>query len=180
MVPVSRKSSSLSDHRTRLERLISWFNTSPLVQPIILIIALIMVAGLTFYLYPRTEDGTYVREIIVAAIGSLLTIIGAIAVALVAFRRQLRARRENRKIQDADADSWNKRHLKVGGMLIEDIVVVKSCRQDTPWTDLAVMEWKPTLQEGFVKIFLATISSTSLKSSGSTISSPRQQVRESR
>lgn len=170
MVPTSRKSSSLSEHRTRLERLISWFNTSPLVQPIILIIALIMVAGLTFYLYPRTEDGTYVREIIV----------GEIAVALVAFRRQLRARRENRKIQDADADSWNKRHLKVGGMLIEDIDVVKSCQQDTPSTDLAVLEWKPTLQEGFVKIFLATISSTSLKSSGSTISSPRQQVRESR
>lgn len=66
MVPTSRKSSSLSEHRRRLERLISWFNTSPLVQPIILIIALIMVAGLTFYLYPRTEDGVDMADIVIS------------------------------------------------------------------------------------------------------------------
>ncbi len=109
---------------------------------------LVLVSALTIYFYPKTEEGTYLREIVVAAIGSLLTILGAIAVALVAFQKQLRSRREAKKIQRVDRDSWTKRSLKVGGMTIDDIVVVISCRQHSPWTESAVMEWQPTLQGG--------------------------------
>ncbi|OKL47359.1 hypothetical protein [Boudabousia marimammalium] len=134
--------------RNPIQRTIAWLRSYALIRPIILLLVFLAITTLTIYFYPITKEGTYAREVVVAAIGSLITIIGAIGVAIVTFPQQIRAQRENRKIQHMDEESWNKRHLTVGGMVIDDIVVVKSGREKTPWTDLAVMEWQPTLPVG--------------------------------
>lgn len=128
--------------RTRARINTSWW----LVRPLLILLALTVLFLVSFIAYSQlTQPNTYWRELAIAMIGTLLTVSGSLAVALYAFRDQLRRRREVRTLRRFDDETWRRRSLVVGGMRIPDIVVVASCRLDREWTAHARMEWEPAL-----------------------------------
>ena len=120
----------------------SWW----LFRPLLILCALGLLFVVSFVAYTHfTAPDTYWREFAIAMIGTLLTVSGSFAVALYAFRDQLRRRREVQTLRRFDDETWRRRSLVVGGMRIPDIMVVASCRLDRDWTDHARIEWEPAL-----------------------------------
>lgn len=147
MISLNKTTNESETHR--LDALLAAVRTAVWLKPIVLSVALVLVFVVTFVLYPRTEEGTYWRELTVAAIGSLLTIVGAVAVALVSFRKQLRKRKESRVVRNFSEDTWNRTKVRVGQMTIDDVVVVQSSTHHREWTDIASVHWESLGAEGY-------------------------------
>lgn len=134
---------------SNMRALLAAVRTAVWLQPLLLAVVLVIVFVVTFVLYPRTEDGTYWRELTVAAIGSLLTIVGAVGVALVSFRQQLRARRESKIVRQFSDETWTRMNIRVGEMTIKDVVIVQSSTHGRQWTDIAQVSWDPTVGDDY-------------------------------
>ena len=117
----------------------SWW----LVKPLAILLALSLLFMISFIAYTHlTTADTFWRELAIALIGTLLTLLGTLVIALYAFSDELRRRRESATLRRFDHESWSRQSLTVGAMKIPDVVVVASCRQDREWTEHASMRWE--------------------------------------
>lgn len=110
---------------------------------------LILVAGLALlwgcsWLYGVWPDGTFAREVVIALIGAIITLITTGLVAVVALRRQIEAAWERRTLRVADPDAWTSRAIRCGELEIPDMTVIVSCTHRTPWTERASAEFRTT------------------------------------
>ncbi|WP_147522211.1 hypothetical protein [Brevibacterium senegalense] len=88
----------------------SWW----LFRPLLILCALGLLFVVSFVAYTHfTAPDTYWREFAIAMIGTLLTVSGSFAVALYAFRDQLRRRREVQTLRRFDDETWRRRSLVV-------------------------------------------------------------------
>lgn len=128
--------------RTLLERVQSAFRRHDVtVRAITLLVVGGGLVATTVYAYPRTTDGTYAREVVVAALGAVVTVLGAGLVAMVSLWRQIRRRREAAVLDRFDRATWSRSAITVGRMSIPDIVVVASGTHRTPWTETVRYEF---------------------------------------
>ena len=125
-----------SPEARRTERMGAAFRRHSLVTRILALFALgVALVAVTIYAFPRTEDGSYEREVVASAVGAVVTILGAGAVATITLWRQIRQRRESTILARFDDATWGRRAIAVGRMKIPDIVVVSSGALGRPWTD---------------------------------------------
>lgn len=128
----------------RRERLHAWFGRSGLGLKVIGLAALGTALVITvFVLFDSTEDGTFEREALNAALGAVATVTGAIAIGTVTLWQQIRRSRESAWVRRFETVTDGRTALRVGRMLIPDVLVVASCGQERPWTERVQVEFKP-------------------------------------
>src|SRR5690625_164247 len=107
----------------------------PLLRVVMLLAAAALLLFITFGLYPLTEEGTFFRELVVAGLGAVITVIAAVAAAWGPLSDLRRARREARAREKFDARTWELSAIELGRLSIPDIVVVHSAGKGREWTE---------------------------------------------
>lgn len=92
----------------------------------------LLLAGRLAYL--ATEDGTYSRELVVVALGSVLTALSAAGVAFLALFNDVRRMREQDTIRRFSGDTWKRQSVQVGRMQIPDVSVIRASNAGIEWT----------------------------------------------
>lgn len=130
--------SNASEHvrPRRREVVAAWFARHRYVgQLLVLVVVGIFLFVGTYLLFPRTENGTFLREIVIAALGALITVITAGVALAGPVARLMRDRRQSTALTLLDTESWHRSAIQVGRMRIPDIVVVASADKGKEWTD---------------------------------------------
>jgi hypothetical protein len=131
---VSRATKNVSP--SMLDRARAWLGRQgPTFRVVIPVLLGAVILAAAFMLFPRWPDGSFARELVVAALGAVITIVAAAVTAAVALSRELVRRREVDVLQRFDGKTWERRSLRVGRMEIDDIVVVASGGHQREWTD---------------------------------------------
>lgn len=102
-------------------------------------VSLLLILGtllfpLTYFYYSKTSLNSYAHELVIAALGALVTIVVAASAAALALWREIRERRQLGILRRFDERTWRHQSVRVGRMEIPDIVVVASCGQERAWT----------------------------------------------
>lgn len=129
------------------QRVWSWFRAQSPVIRLLLWVGVIALASLTaFWTYTRTVPDTFSREISIALLGAVVTLVPAAGLAALALLEQWRRAREVEILARFAGESWQRRALRAGRMEIPGIVVVASGNAHSEWTDRVDVEfddWAP-------------------------------------
>ena len=120
---------------TSLDRVAGWGRRHGFAIRVSLFFVLaITLFSVTYFFYSRTTQNSYAHELVVAALGALVTVVAAAGAAALALWREIRERRQMGILRRFDEGTWRHNSIRVGRMEIPDIVVVASCNQERAWT----------------------------------------------
>lgn len=117
-----------------------------LFKPLLIIFGFVLLLVVTWIGFGIIDHDTYLYEINIALIGSLITVIVSFAVAVATFWTQVKKFKEPGKIETLSADSWKTTGIQIGTLRIPQIVIFSSSRKNTEWTSTCLVDWKPTLE----------------------------------
>lgn len=93
--------------------------------------------------YLATRSDSFARELVMAGLGALMTVLSAAGLAFLAVFSELRRLRERRTVRRFSGDSWQRRAVRVGRMEIPDIVIVAASNDGVEWSSHTSIEFEP-------------------------------------
>lgn len=91
--------------------------------------------------YLATEDGTFKRELVIVALGAVMTALSAVAVAVLALFNEVRQMRDRHSLTRFNQRSWGTQNIRVGRMEIPSISLVQVSNGGVEWTAFASLEF---------------------------------------
>lgn len=124
------------------ERFSSWVaRLAPATKVLSLVLLGVLITLIVWAGYSMTVSGTFLREVVMAGLGAVLTVLSAAALALVAWFAEAKRLREQREIAKIEDDAWRQQSIRVGRMEIPDIAVVAASNAGIQWTSRATVEF---------------------------------------
>lgn len=108
-------------------RLLGWVRARSLWVRLLLYSLVAVATTVVAYLaFEATTPETFEREVSIALLGAVVTLIPAVGLAFLALYDQWRRAREIEVLARFTQDTWQRQSLRAGRMKIPDIVVVAS------------------------------------------------------